>query len=99
HFGRELQRIRLRLGLSEDKRAKFVACEGTRAIENRAIKIALERQAVDFDRVCDFLVTVGVFVPIEAELFSRRAPRSVSPAVRQQHAADIEENRSDHYQR
>ena len=48
------------------------------------------------DGVCDLLMPVAVFIPIEAKLLSRRPPRIVSPAVGQQHAADIEEDGGDH---
>src|SRR5438552_5683813 len=86
----------MRLRLRKDKFSKFVTTECARPIENRAVEILFQRHAVRLNRMRDFLVALAVFIPIEPKLLRRCSPRNVSPAVGHEHAADVEEDCSDH---
>src|SRR5207245_6930756 len=68
------------------------ATERLRAIEDSAVQILLQRQAIRLDRVRYFFVAVAVFIPFETELLRGRASRVMSPTIGQQHAADVEED-------
>src|SRR5258706_6778799 len=93
---RNLERFGLRLGLCKNKFAKDVSAERARPVENYPIKITFQREAIGFDQVRDFFVTVAEVFPIEIELQGRFPSRVMAPTVREQDAADVEEDGRNH---
>src|SRR5258708_37189474 len=93
---RNLERFGLRLRLSKNKFAEGVSAERARPVEDYPIEITLQREAIRFDQVRDFFVTIAEVFPIEIELLSSRATRVMAPTVREQDAADVEENGRNH---
>src|SRR5258707_13415360 len=93
---RDLERFGLRLGLCKNKFAEDVSAERARPTEDYPIEITLQREAIGLDQVRDFFVTIGKVIPIEPELQGRFPSRVMAPTVREQDAADVEENGRNH---
>ncbi len=93
---RDLERFGLRLGLCKNKFAEGVSAERARPAEDYPIEITLQCEAIGFDQVRDFFVTVAEVFPIEIELQGRFPSRVMAPTVREQDAADVEEDGRNH---
>src|SRR6266481_956495 len=93
---RDLERFGLRLGLCKNKFAEGVSAERARPAEDYPIEITLQCEAIGFDQVRDFFVTIGKVIPIEPKLRGCCPPRLMAPTVREQDAADVEKDSSNH---
>jgi len=94
-FARAGKRARLR----EHKRDELFACEGARAVEERAVQIFLESDLAAIEGGKGEVVAVGKFRPVELESLRRFFTGAAVPAVGENHAADVPKNSVDVGQR
>src|SRR5882762_73169 len=92
---RDFERFGFRLRLRKYECPEFIASERAWPAEDHPIEITLQRQAISFNQVCDFFMTIAEIFPIEIELRRSCATRVVTPAIRKQNAADVEKNGGD----
>src|SRR3984957_763625 len=91
----EVERFGKRLGLLEHEFLEIVGGEGMFAVENRAAKIFVESDASSFEIIEHQFVAVFEIGPIELEFLDRGPAGIAVPAVGENHAAVIPEQRFD----
>src|SRR6185295_3476743 len=94
-IARDRDTLRPRLALGEHERLELIAREIPRHAKHRDVEILVERDLARLQRAIRLLMPVLIILGVEAERFDRLVALLVIPAVRAEHAADVEQREVD----